>query len=260
MSKPESKSFYRFIDYNHSNTLVLLHGFLGSSEIWSNLIEELQIHFNLLLIDLPGHGENKGIHQNQTILDMAIMVQKVADSHDISSYHLLGHSMGGYVGLEILANYPDKLKSLILLNSTARADSPEKREDRDRAAQVFDHNPKAFVNQAILNLFYAPNIPSLGNEVIRLQDIAQKTTIEGAKAALMAMKRRSDHSAIVNSTLVPIMYIAGVHDSTVLYETILDQITSKNIKLVSMEYSGHMSFAEEAKLCTESIIKFITSL
>lgn len=259
-SKNKSSSInYRFLQNNHKQNVLLLHGFLGDQHIWDPLLSELSKCFNIITLDLPGHGKTPCEGEILTMGIMADLVLNTINELDLKTFHIVGHSMGGYIGLELLDNYPDRVESLTLLNSTAKNDSEQKKEDRLRAIQVFDHNPKVFIKDAITNLFYEPNIKKLQPEVERLQFIALGTSVNGAKACLRGMRERKNFENLINCTSTPIQYIAGKYDSTVTYDSIIDQIKSDNIRLITMEDSGHMSFAEEPEKTLTSIIDFIDS-
>ena len=112
--------------------LVLLHGFLCSSLMWKKVMPFLKKDHRLILIDLPGHGRSNGINAN-TIEKMADMALNTITDLGIKDFSILGHSMGGYVAMEMAYKDVDRIQKLILLNSTPFADSKEKKMNRDRA-------------------------------------------------------------------------------------------------------------------------------
>ncbi|CAG5086929.1 alpha/beta fold hydrolase [Parvicella tangerina] len=251
---------HKMVDKNHEKTILLLHGFLGSQLIWEAIIPELSASFNVITMDLPGHGASSVKGEVHTMEAMAKVVIDQLNNLGVSQVHLVGHSMGGYVGLEILKQQPELLDSLTLLNSTAKSDSLQKRQDRLRAVKVFDLSPKVYIREALNNLFYPPNLDRCQSEVERLQEIALLTSPAGAQACLRGMRIRADHVELINTTTVPVQYIAGMQDTTVTYDSIREQIKSSTIKLVAFEQSGHMSFAEEKEKCTNAIINFVSTL
>ncbi len=255
-----SRIAHRKIEHGHTQNLLLLHGFLGSQHIWDPLLSALSKSFNVITVDLPGHGKSPCHEEMLTMAQMAQWVIELLDELQLKQTHIVGHSMGGYVGLEMLNHSPQRVQSLTLLNSTAAADSDEKKADRLRAVKVFDLSPRVYIREAITNLFYPPKRDELLQEVERLQEIALQTTVEGAKACLRGMRERHPFVELVNTSRVPIQYLAGVHDTTVPYPSIVEQITGDQVQLVSFKNSGHMSFAEEKVQCINSIVNFIDAL
>ena len=93
--------------------VVLLHGFLESSTMWKHL--EFPENIQQVAIDLPGHG-NSSLQGITSMKEMSNEVQKLLNSLNINDYDVIGHSMGGYVGLELLKN-DQRCAHLLLLNS-----------------------------------------------------------------------------------------------------------------------------------------------
>lgn len=240
-----------------NDCIILIHGFLGSSEIWNSFIPKLQNNYQILTIDLPGHGKSNPYDGKLTMELIAENVKTILENHNIKNAHFLGHSMGGYVSLAILDLFPEIVKSITLLNSTAKEDSEQKKNDRLLAMKVFDLQPKVFIQAAIENLFYSENLIPLSKEVKKMQEIALQTNIEGAKASLMAMRNRKDYCDLIQKTLCPILYISGMEDTTVPFKTIQDQIQNTNVNLIAIEKSGHMCFVESFEVTLNGFINFI---
>lgn len=113
-------------------TLVFLHGFLESSTMWSYLdLNELPAQ--RIFIDLPGHGKSELTDTSEwpSIDFMTDEVMNVLTKLRIESYNVIGHSMGGYIGL-LLKEKDNRCEKVILMNSNFWADS-EKKEKRSFA-------------------------------------------------------------------------------------------------------------------------------
>src|ERR1041385_8966983 len=86
--------------------LILLHGFLGSSDNWRAMSRRLAEHFTVYALDLRNHGQSP--HSDK--MDYPAMAADVCEflgSEGIASAHLLGHSMGGKVAISCADEYPD---------------------------------------------------------------------------------------------------------------------------------------------------------
>ena len=100
--------------------VVFLHGFLESISMWEYL--SLSQNNQKILIDLPGHGTSD--FTKTTLFSMqsvAKEVKRVIDELNIQEYHLVGHSMGGYIGIELM-KIDVRCDKLILLNSNFSED------------------------------------------------------------------------------------------------------------------------------------------
>ena len=133
--------------------MVLLHGFLENSTMWERLIPVLSKKNTVICIDLPGFGKSGVVDTVHSMEMMANIVYQIISLHSFKNISILGHSMGGYVGLAYVEIYPTSVKNLILLNSTPAADSKERKINRTRALRLIDKNSVVFLSMAIQNLF-----------------------------------------------------------------------------------------------------------
>lgn len=120
------------------NCLVLLHGYLETMYIYNELIDALKPHFRIITLDLPGHGLTDSAPagpDGARINSLAFQAQVVAGVMDrcgVQKAVIAGHSMGGYVTLRFLHDFPDRAERGILLHSHPYPDVPEKADDRAR--------------------------------------------------------------------------------------------------------------------------------
>jgi pimeloyl-ACP methyl ester carboxylesterase len=254
----DSKIYYKIEGNEIKGTVVLLHGFLGNLEVWNTLIPFFTEDYRVIRIDLPGHGKTATTKETIGMGFTAEMVIAVLLRENITCAHFIGHSMGGYVGLEVLNKKSELVKSLTLFNSTAKSDNAQKKKDRLLAVKVFDRTPSVFINAAIENLFYEPNLKRFPEDVKALQQIALQTPIQGAQASLRGMSKRENHVSLIRETNKPVQIIAGRFDNTVKYDSILEQIENSKIKLVTLE-SGHMGYIESFLESKNALLNFINT-
>lgn len=239
-------------------TLTFLHGFLESSIIWEEYANRLKNNFQIICMDLLGHGETETIGDVHTTLLMSDALNAVLKAENISSTILVGHSMGGYVGLTFGERYSEKTKGVVLVNSTATADSKVKKGDRERAIKVMEKNPSIFINEAIPNLFPTEGREKYSEIIEQFIQHALKTSTQGAIACLRGMKYRDDKTYLLQKNNFPLMIIAGTNDNVVPIEVILPQMSlNTNIDSVLLEGCGHMSFIEEKEKCFAAIERFV---
>lgn len=247
-----------FSDTGKGRTVVLLHGFLGSHEIWKSTIEFLSKNFRVIAIDLPGHGATECFGYVHTSELNAKCVKAVMDSLRLKKYVIVGHSMGGYAGLAFADLFPDNLKGLCLYHSSALADSEEKKRDRTRSIKVVKANHKIYTTEVIKNLFASKNIKYLKEEISFAQKIASKTSKQSIIASIEGMKDRPNRDIILGMAPYPIMMVIGELDNVLPYQQLLEQAELiKNKHLLFLEHDGHMGFLESPRQSNNALKKFL---
>jgi pimeloyl-ACP methyl ester carboxylesterase len=263
--KPETKNFdYKnakitYSDTGKGTTIVLLHGFLENLKMWNRFIPELSEKHRVIAIDLLGHGATECLGYVHTMEDQADMVHEVLHDLKIRKAVFIGHSMGGYVALAFAELYPDVMKGLVLLNSTSRADSAERKFNRERAILAVKQNYTAFVRMSIANLFNEDNRERLAVEIELVKMEALKTPLQGIVAALEGMKIRKDREFLLHFSPYPMMLILGKKDGVLNYKESLDQIENSKVELVTFP-DGHMSYIENESPLKKHLLTFLKKI
>ena len=232
-----------YTDTGKGTALVFLHGFLENAGMWDFYTAEFSKKYRVITIDLLGHGQSESIGYIHSMEDMADAVQTVLSELRIRKAVFIWHSMGGYVALAFAELYPDHVKGMVLLNSTSRADSDERKRNRDRAIVAVKQSYTNFIKMSIANLFSEDNRDRLTDAIETAKTEALKTPLQGIIAALEGMKTRNDREVILHFAPYPIMLILGKKDPVLNYQDSLEQIENTNVKLVTFN-DGHMSHLE----------------
>ena len=97
--------------------IILLHGFLSSSKMWTNnYIPDLKKRYKVYIIDVRGHGNSNEVKIGCNLQQMADDIYQFVTLKNLDKCTLAGMSMGGAIAIQFAINYPDKIKSLILMN------------------------------------------------------------------------------------------------------------------------------------------------
>ena len=244
-----------YSEQGKGTAVVLLHGFLENQSMWDAFVPEFSKKYRVITIDLLGHGQTECLGYVHSMEDQADMVHHVLHELKIRKAILVGHSMGGYVALAFAELYPDTMKGLVLLNSTSRADSDERKRNRDRAIVAVKQNYSAFVRMSIANLFSEDNRERLAEQIERVKLEALKTPLQGVVAALEGMKIRNDREVILHFAPYPILLILGKKDGVLIYGDNLEQIDGTKVQLKSFA-DGHMSHLENKKQLMKVLLEF----
>lgn len=245
-----------FTDEGKGTAIVLLHGFLENKSMWDKYISTLTKIHRVITIDLLGHGETDCLGYVHVMEDQADMVFAILISLRIRKIVLIGHSLGGYIALSFAEIYPDYVKGLFLLNSTARADSQERKANRDRAIKAVKQNYTNFVRMSIANLFSEDNRERLAKEIEKVKIQALKTPLQGIVASLEGMKIRKDREVLLHFAPYPIQLVLGKKDGVLSYEENIDQIEGTKVELTTFA-DGHMSHIENEAELKKVLINFL---
>jgi pimeloyl-ACP methyl ester carboxylesterase len=226
------------------DTIVLLHGFMESLQIWKDFSHELSAKFKVVCIDLPGHGKSESIGEVHSMDLISDILKEITDYLDISSFVLIGHSMGGYVSLQFADQYPERIRGLGLFHSQALADTEEAKVKRDRTSEIVKHNRKGFISEFIPDLFAPENVGKFSEEIRILQSQVIDMTAEAIIAALNGMKLREDKLNVLTGLHAPILFILGKKDSRVAVQQGMAQAMLPGHAEVLLLDVGHMGYIE----------------
>lgn len=244
-----------YSDTGKGSAIVLLHGFLENQSMWQDLVPELSKKNRVITIDLLGHGESGCLGYVHSMEENAEIVHAVLSKLKIRKAIIVGHSMGGYVALAFAEIYPTNVKGLVLQNSTSKADSEERKANRDRAIKAVKKEYTTFVRLSITNLFSEENREKMIDEIEKVKIEALKTPLQGIVASLEGMKIRKDRETLLRSATFPMMLILGKKDGVLNYEDNLKQIENTNVKLITFP-DGHMSHIENREELKKVLLDF----
>lgn len=254
---------YHYKITGEGRPVVLLHGFTGSHHSWSSFISEWQDEFQLITIDLPGHGKTT-TNTPRTMEACCHDLQQLFDNLELTTVHLVGYSMGGRVALSFAMLFPQYISTLILESSSPGLRSKDEQRQRVKndeklAQQIETDGLEAFVNfWESIPLFVSQR--KLGEDLqhsIRTERLSQ--TEKGLTDSLRHMGTGSqpswwDKLAGLNK---PVLLIVGELDEKfVKINKEMEKSLSK-AELEIVENAGHAIHVEEPKKFGKLLIAFI---
>lgn len=102
-------------------SILMIHGAGQSSLTWEYQVDELkkQSKFNLIILDLPGHGKSEGSGLS-SIREYSGFIKDFTDTLGLENLILVGHSMGGGIVQVFTIDYPDTVYACVLVGTGAR--------------------------------------------------------------------------------------------------------------------------------------------
>lgn len=137
--------------HGHGTPVVLSAGMGGSGSFWAPQLDALASRHQVVLYDHVGTGRSAA--GSRSIAGMADDVACVLDHAGIDAAHVVGHAIGGIVGIELALRHPIRLRSLVVVNGWGRADPFLRRCFEIRKALLNQSGPQAYVRAQPLFLY-----------------------------------------------------------------------------------------------------------
>ncbi len=234
--------------------LVFLHGFGEDSRLWFDFMPEAFSEFSCHRPDFAAWSDCESI--------AAYARKIVSELPSQESFILIGHSMGGYIALEIANQFPQSTKGVIMLHSTVLSDAEEKKIQRSKTAVfIQEHGSELFIRSFIANLFSNSYQLSHREQLMELVDRYKTLEAHGLVAATLAMKDRTDFQDFLSYTGIPFLFILGDQDPLIPSTGILEILRGKDQhKYVILDEVAHQGCYEAPQETFQAIQKFINEI
>ncbi|MDT8333563.1 pyrimidine utilization protein D [Roseomonas gilardii] len=243
-----------------AEAVVLSAGLGGLASFWAPQRAALEEHFQVVAFDQRGTGRNAGpLPDAYAIADMADDVARVLDAAGIARAHVLGHALGGLVGLELACRHPARLGRLVAVNAWAKAEPHTERCFDIRLGILEAQGPAAYVAAQPLFLHTAPymadHADKLDAEIARgAAGFQGEHNLRRRIAALRAFDARADLPGIAAPTLV-----AASRDDLLVPWTASRRLAEAlpDARLWLAEHGGHAFTVEQPEPFNRVLLDFL---
>ncbi len=249
------------VDGNGDETLVLIHGFPLSREIWNAQTRALAGRYRVVRPDLRGMGASSVPDGPYLMETLAGDIAAVLDALALERATIVGHSLGGYVALAFARMYAERCERLALVCSRIDADSRDRAAWRLAAAERLDRSGDC---EPLLREMLEGGIASRSREhdpdiYDRALAIARNNGAPGLAAMLRGMALRDGAQDIAPELTMPVLVLAGALDAGIPPE--LARATAAAFpaaRLVVAPGSGHLPMLEEPEVVSAALAGFMT--
>ena len=233
-------------DIGSGPPLVLVHGFLGSSDMWNPQIKFFKDDFRVIVPALPGFGKSSTISSCDSIQCMAEILLDSLEKKKIKSFNLLGHSMGGMIVQEIAKLAGEKISKLICYGTGPRGNIPGRFETIDQSRKKLKINGLENTAHRIAKTWFIEEDKA---KFFYLCEAARKqTSIEAADNGLVAMKNWNGVENLKNIKIETLI-IWGDQDKAYNFnqvKTLKDKIPNSNLKIIKdCSHNVHLEKPDE---------------
>ena len=217
-------------DLGEGFPFVLVHGYLGSSEMWTFQKEFFSKDYRVITPALPGFGESHNVKSLDSINKMAKEIINVLDQKKIDKFNLIGHSMGGMIVQEITKLIGDRVNKLICFATGSIGDIPGRFETMEETREKLKKEGTQLSFSRVPAKWFVKG--DKDKNYFLCQNAVKNVSLETADNALLAMKnwRGIDNlKNIKNETLI----IWGDKDISYNFDQV--DTLNKNIKNSRLE-------------------------
>lgn len=243
-------------DIGNGVPLLLIHAFPLDRTMWRAQIAALQLQYRLIAPDLRGFGlssdtDGAGVSMEQYAEDLRALL----DSLNVKQAVLCGLSMGGYIALAFVAQYPARVKGLVLANTRATADSAEARQTRLINAQRVRDEGLHFLVESMAPKMLGPNAkPEIA---VTVRSMMARQRPAGVASALLGMAARPDRSALLPYFHFPLLIITGSADTLIPpADSEALHKANPNSDLITIADAGHLSNLDKADAFNDALRAF----
>lgn len=258
----ETLLYYEALEHKNpkADWLLLIHGAGGSTRTWKKQKDALSAFYNVLIVDLPGHGQSKDRKISHKTYDFDIISNKIweiVDHLKIPSAHLLGVSLGAIIAMQMRKLRPVKVLTVVLAGAIVRLDTKLKLISSFSLglAKVIGF-PKFYQFAAWLAL---PKKNHKKSREIFIRESRHLTDEEFRKWTALYGKCLNDTLKQIYNAVsdIPTILIMGEQDHFFLKQAKKYTQIHKNVQLKVIERCGHIVNLEKAERFNEVCLQFL---
>jgi pimeloyl-ACP methyl ester carboxylesterase len=251
----------KHIESEDGKPLVFFHAFPLTANQWLKQhaffainYRCIAIDFTTLLAEIPD--------PEPSIQQISAACREVLNSLHIGEYVLIGCSLGGYLAMAMLRQFPDDILGLVLSNTRAVADTPEARLNRQRQISLIKNQGKAPVLAELLPKLLAASTKERDHTLeSQVAGMAEQVSGKAMMQLLHVMAHRPDSTELLAEKHVPTCVIAGELDTLMPAAELANM--AQNIpgaEYHSVEGSGHLPNLEIPEEFNRILQRFLTKI
>ena len=250
-------------DSGSGPTVCLIHGFPLNRFMWRLQVEALTCKgYRVITPDLRGFGESEAPEAPYTMELYADDLALLFDHLGIENAVICGMSMGGYVLLNLLERYPEKVSAACFIVSRSGADDETGKERRLNLARDVIKSGSPVIADVFVRLLFAERtgqvLPELVADIYRWM-VQNKPY--GLAGGLIAMAGRKDYTPLLHKFSQPSIIIGAEQDKAITVEQL--STLSRGLplgKLALIPEAGHMVNLEQPEAFNKCLLDFLNSL
>ena len=237
--------------------VVFGHGLLFSGWMFSHQVEALKDQYRCVAIDWRSQGHSPAARDGHDMDTLLLDLVALLDELGLDAVHYVGLSMGGYVGMRFAARHPDRLHSLVLLDTDAGPEDPEVRSKYRLLANIYRLVGPGPLRQQIEPIMFGPTMRDdpAGHAVIdEWVTMLKKNKKAGMRRAVLGVTERLPVTDEIGDIRARTLVAVGADDvATVPAKSEAIAAAIDGAKLEIIPDAGHSSTIEQPEVLTRLI-------
>lgn len=244
-------------------TLVFSHGLLWSNRMFADQIAHFKDRYRIIAYDHRGQGRSATATTGYDMDTLTEDALALLDALNVGRCHFVGLSMGGFVGLRLASRYPERVQSLMLMETSAEAEPAENIPRYRMLNRVVKLLGVWAVKRPVMKIMFGPHFLQ-GPDRQALRKKWEKELISNSRTITRAVEGVIEREAVPASALAriqcPTLVLVGEEDAATVpakSEYIARHIP--NASLVRIPRAGHTASVEEPEAVCEAMEAFLKS-
>ncbi|WP_318012124.1 alpha/beta fold hydrolase [Mesorhizobium sp. CA12] len=248
-----------FIRAGSGAPVLLIHGVGMDAAIWQPQIAAMQDRFDVIAIDILGHGSSPLPPENARLSDFADQAIRLLDHLGLAHVAVIGHSMGALVAQEIALRAPSRISAIVCLNAVFRRPPELAQAVRERAAALGRPGDPSAIAATIARWFGNPIPPALSDAAATARAALESVDAEGyARTYRLFASADTAHTDHLADLAAPALFMTGSEDrnSTPAMSAAMARLAPAGRCLVLNGEKHMMTIASPQKV-TQRIMNFL---
>ncbi len=247
---------------DNAPVVIFVHGFPLNKSMWDNQVKHFRENYRVISYDIRGHGNSDAGTDDFSISLFVNDLIAFMDILKVKKATLCGLSMGGYIALNAIENFPDRFDALILADTNCRADTREAREKRMSAINtILEKGVADYAGESVKKLFAVDSFNTHKAEIDSVRDMICNTQEESICCTLLALAAREETCQKLSGISVPVLLLVGEEDQiTPPKAAQLMHKSIQNSTLFVIPHAAHLSNLENPDVFNEQVKQFLSTV
>ena len=253
-----------YTDEGRDNDLaiIFIHGFPLDKSMWYEQRRALRDKYRVITYDIRGFGSS-GIGKDEFSIDLfATDLMHFMDALKLDKVVLCGLSMGGYIALNAMRIFSDRIVGLILCDTQCAADTPDAKRNRIKTIEMVQHNGlELYADKALSSLFYSESMDKKSKQIIATRAVIESSSPFVICNTLLALADREDMCDTLPNIDIPTLILVGEEDTITPPER-AELMHSKisGSTLYKIGQAGHLSNIDNPEVFNRHVNGFLKGI